>query len=313
MLQTMIKNIFHKAIPVSFFLCAAIFGNTQNKVTVKASVDRNKILIGEPIKLSVEVNIPENKTIRFFTIDSLPHFEFLEKQKIDTSHPGSEIVLKQILRITSFDSGHWVIPSFVLGKNIATDTIPVDVGFSDFDPNQDYHDIKDIIEVNPIEKKNWLWFIISGAILFVLIIVWLLTMRKKKVVSSVQPVVNPYEEAMKQLELLRKQNLPPKQYYSELVDIFRLYVFRKKEILSLQKTTDDLILQLNSINLLNKEQFAQLSQALRLSDFVKFAKYIPTNEDDINIFNTIKNSIINIEQSESKASPPEAKGLEERL
>jgi hypothetical protein len=131
-----------------------------------------------------------------------------------------------------------------------------------------------------------------------------MTLKKKKIVSSVQPVVNPYEEAIKQLELLRKQNLPPKQYYSELVDIFRLYIFRKKEILSLQKTTYDLILQLQGISL-GKEQHAQLAQALRLSDFVKFAKYIPTNEDDVNVFSTIKNSIAIIEQSESKTSPQE--------
>jgi hypothetical protein len=298
----MIKKILHKAIPLLFFSIPAIFSNAQDKTTVKASIDKNKILIGEPIKLSVEVNIPRNEAIRFFTIDSLPHFEFLEKEKIDTSDSGNETVLKQIFKITSFDSGHWVIPSFILEKNIATDTIPVDVGFSNFDPNQDYHDIKDIIEVNPIEKKNWLWFIITGAILFVLIIIWLLSMRKKKVVLPAQPVINPYEEAMKQLDQLRKQNLPPKQYYSELVDIFRLYIFRKKKILSLQKTTDDLVLQLKSINLDN-EQHSQLAQALRLSDFVKFAKYVPAKEDDVNVFNTIKNSITNIEQSESKTSP----------
>jgi len=297
----MIKKILHKAIPLLFFSIAAIFSNAQNKTTVKGSIDKNKILIGEPIKLSVEVNIPRNEAIRFFTIDSLPHFEFLEKEKIDTSDSGNETVLKQIFKITSFDSGHWVIPSFILEKNIATDTIPVDVGFSNFDPNQDYHDIKDIIEINLIEKKNWLWFIITGAILFVLIVIWLLSMRRKKVVLSIQPVVNPYDEAMKQLDQLRKQNLPPKQYYSELVDIFRLYIFGKKEILSLQKTTDDLVLQLKSINLDN-EQHSQLAQALRLSDFVKFAKYVPAKEDDINVFNTIKNSIITIEQSESKAS-----------
>jgi hypothetical protein len=298
----LIKKIFHKAIPLLFFSGAAILSNAQNKTTVKASIDKNKILIGEPIKLSVEVNIPRNEAIRFFTIDSLPHFEFLEKQKIDTSGSGNETVLKQAFKITSFDSGHWVIPSFVLEKNITTDTIPVDVDFSNFDPNQDYHDIKDIIEVNPVEKKNWLWFIISGAILFILIIIWLLSMRKKKVVLPGQPVVNPYEEAIKQLEQLRKQKLPPKQYYSELVDIFRLYIFRKKEILSLQKTTDDLVMQLKDINL-DKEQHAPLAQALRLSDFVKFAKYIPANEDDVNVFNIIKNSITTIEQSESKTSP----------
>jgi hypothetical protein len=297
----MIKKIFYKAIPLLLFLCAAISGDAQSKTTVKAFVDKSKILIGEPIKLSIEVNVPENEAIRFFTIDSLPHFEFLEKQKVDTSNTNGGTVLKQNFRITSFDSGHWVIPSFILEKNIITDTIPVDVGFSDFDPNQDYHDIKDIIEVNPVEKKNWLWFIISGAILFVLIIIWLLSMRKKKVVSSVQPAVNPYEEATRQLELLRKQNLPPKQYYSELVDIFRLYIFRKKGILSLQKTTDDLILQLKTSDL-DKEQYVQLSQALRLSDFVKFAKYTPSAEDSRNVFEIIKSSIMNIEKTQPVSS-----------
>jgi BatD DUF11 like domain len=298
----MIKNIFYKAILVLFFSTAVISGDAQNKVTVKASVDRNKILIGEPIHFTIEANIPVDQSIHFFSIDSLPHFEFLERQKIDTINSTVGTTIKQTINITSFDSGHWVIPSFVLEKNIATDTIPVDVGFSNFDPNQDYHDIKDIIEVNPVEKKNWLWFIVSGAVLFILIIIWLMTIKKKKIVPSAQPAVNPYEEAMKQLDQLQKENLPSKQYYSGLVDIFRLYIFRKKEILSLQKTTDDLILQLKSINL-DKDQHAQLAQVLRLSDFVKFAKYIPINEDDANAFNAIKNSIINIEQSESKVSP----------
>ena len=45
-----------------------------------------------------------------------------------------------------------------------------------------------------------------------------------------------------------------------------------------------------------KEQFEKLSQSLRLSDFVKFAKYIPSLEDDKNSFDTINWSIQKIEQ-----------------
>lgn len=295
----MIRTIFHKTISILLFLCAAISSHAQDKTTVRASVDRNSILIGEPVRLTIEANFPITRPIHFINIDSLPHFEFLEKPSIDTTTSAVNTTLKQVFKITSFDSGHWVIPSFVLERNIATDTIPIDVGYSRFDPKQDYHDIKDIIEVNPVEKKNWFWFIISGIVLFVLIVIWLLSMRKKKTIAPVQQVINPYEEAMNQLEQLKKDSLLPKQYYSELVDIFRLYIFRKKEILSLQKTTDDLILQLKNINL-NKEPFAQLSQALRLSDFVKFAKYIPSSEDDTGSFNAIKNSIMTIEKSESK-------------
>jgi hypothetical protein len=57
-----------------------------------------------------------------------------------------------------------VIPSFVFAEGIVTDSIPVDVVFSEFNPEQDYHDIKDIIEVTPQKKKDkqWWWYLIGG-------------------------------------------------------------------------------------------------------------------------------------------------------
>ena len=76
------------------------------------------------------------------------------------------------------------------------------------------------------------------------------------------------------MEKLVKEKPETKQYYSELVDIFKVYVLAKTGIHSLQNTTDDLVKQLRGLNI-PKDQFEQLSQSLRLSDFVKFAKYIP--------------------------------------
>ena len=274
----------------------------QNGISVKASVDKNKILIGEPIRLTLEADIPENESIRFFVIDSLPHFEFLEKGKIDTANTSNGTILTQIIRITSFDSGHWVIPSFALTDKFITDTIPVDIGFSPFDPNQAYHDIKDIIEVNPEQKKEkWWWYAAGGGLLLLALLIYMLRKKKQLPVSAVQEIINPYEEAIRQLEQLQKDKPATKQYYSKLTDILRLYVFRKKGILSLQKTTDDLVIQLKAIGL-SKEQFDKLSQALRLSDFVKFAKYIPTPEDDKICFEEITQSIMTIEKLESNSS-----------
>jgi hypothetical protein len=97
------------------------------------------------------------------------------------------------------------------------------------------------------------------------------------------------------LEKLQRDNPEVKQYYSRLVEIFREYIAAKKEIHSLQATTDDFVKQLKSLHL-PKEQFDDLSQSLRLSDFVKFAKYIPSAEDDKNIFTIIYKSIQQIEQ-----------------
>jgi hypothetical protein len=286
----------YKAIFFLLLLSTALWAAAQ-KTVIKATVDRNKILIGEPIRLTLEADIPENEAIRFFIIDTIPHFEIVEKEKTDTSNTDEGTFLKQVIRITSFDSGHWVIPSFILAEGIATDSIPVDVVFTEgFNPDQDYHDIKDIIEVDPAKEKGtwWLWYAVGGgALLLILLLVYLL--RKKKPVIQAAPVIDPYEEAMKELEKLLIEKKEHKQYYSRLVDIFRIYIEKRKGIHSLQKTTDDLVGQLRSIAV-PKDQFEKLSQALRLSDFVKFAKYVPSDDDNRNTFETIKRTISDIEQ-----------------
>ncbi|HKZ65984.1 MAG TPA: LPXTG cell wall anchor domain-containing protein [Chitinophagaceae bacterium] len=293
------NKLFYKTtitiIAVFFSLLAA----AQSKTTVKATIDRSQILIGEPVRLTLEADIPEHEAIRFFQYDSIPHFEFLNKQKIDTSNTGSGTVLTQIIQITSWDSGHWVIPSFRLGENIATDTLPIDVGFSPFNPEQPYHDTKDIIEVTPEEEKEkerW-WYIVGGAVLLLLLLIFLLKKKKKPVVPVVEQPLDPYRDAIKQLEKLQREKPETKQYYSRLVDIFKEYIAAKKGIHSLQATTYDLVAQLKGLNM-PADQFDELARSLSLSDFVKFAKYIPSTEDDKNVLTIIYRSIQQIEQEQ---------------
>lgn len=63
----------------------------------------------------------------------------------------------------------------------------------------------------------------------------------------------------------------------------------------MQKTTDDLVVQLRDLRM-SKEQFDKLSLALRLGDFVKFAKYEPAASDEEESFENIRKSIDQIEQ-----------------
>lgn len=269
----------------------------QEKTLLSASLEKNKILIGEPARLIVEAIIPANAPIRFVTIDTIDHFEFLGKPEIDTINTNTGTNIKGVYTITSFDSGHWVIPSFILGDEIKTDTIPVDVVFSDFDPNQAYHDLKDIEQVPPpAEKKEW-WYAAAAGLLLLILLIWLLVRKKKKpVLKKPEIIIDPYEEALRDLKQIQLNNPGTKEFYSRLSDIFRLYVFRKKGILSLQKTTDDLVVQLNKLNI-DKEQFKKLAQSLQLSDYVKFAKYIPSEEDHRLTFDTIKKTIDEIEHT----------------
>ena len=288
------KQFFYRNVFIIFLLLSFVCGHTQKPV-VRSWVDKNKILLGERFNLTVEATSRSKETVHFWTINDIPHFEIVSKEKVDTSKTDNTITLKQKIQLTSFDSGHWYIPAFYLDKKIRTDSIPIDVVFSDFDPQKPYHDIKDIIEVNPEEKKQWLWYAIIGSIVLLGIIIWLLTKKKKKPVVVAAKPIDPFKEAMLELDKLQKENISVQQFYTELVNIFRLFVFRKKGIQSLQKTTDDLIIQLRNINI-NKDQFEKLSDSLRLSDAVKFAKYIPGPEDNRVALKNIRDSIQSIDQ-----------------
>lgn len=292
----MTRRILKNTIYLLLLLMPAKAVWTQSGVKVKASVDRNRILIGEHFTLYLEADIPETEAIRFFNLDTLLHFEFLDKQKIDTSNTSEGTVLKQEIRMTSFDSGRWVIPSMVLDQGIATDSIVMEVVFSSpFDPNQPYHDIKDVQDVDVKEEEDWWWYAAGGGLLLLILILWLVLRKKPVRVKPPPPPVNAYEEALNELARLQKEKPAPKVYYSSLVDIFRLYIARKKGISSLQKTTDDLVVQLKSLAI-PIQDFDPMAQALRLSDYVKFAKYIPAAEDDRNSIIAIKNAIEAIEK-----------------
>lgn len=295
----MSKDFSYKAVITTITLFFVLLMAAQDTTVVKATIDKSKILIGEPIRLTLEADIPEHEPIRFFRVDSIPHFEFLNKENIDTANTGSGTVLSQVIHITSWDSGHWVIPAFTLRENIVTDTLPVDVGFSPFNPDQPYHDVKEIIEVNPQEEKSKIkWSHIAvGAAILLLLIVLLLRKKKKPVVQVVAPPPDPFKEAIEKLKKLENEKPETKQYYSRLVDIFREYIDAKKGIHSLQATSDDLVTKLKSLGL-PQQQFDGLAQSLRLSDFVKFAKYVPSVEEDKQTFTTIYTSIQQIEQAQ---------------
>lgn len=288
--------IFRNIFLIICILLTGLSASAQTAATVKATLDKNRLLIGEQATLRIEVQIPEKEPIRFVSVDSLEHFEWIGKPVMDTVGNDNGTLLTGLFTIISFDSGHWVIPSFELSGGLRTDSIPVDVVFSDFDPKAPYHDIKDVLEADPEKKKNeWWWYAAAGGFLLILLLVFILRRKKKPVpVMNTEPKIVPLEEALAALHTLQSANLEVKQYHTRLADIFRLYIFRKKGILSLQETTDDLVVQLSELGLDRAVQ-DELAQALRLGDFVKFAKFVPATAENEKAFMTIKRSIERID------------------
>jgi hypothetical protein len=292
------RTKLHTAWMMALLLCTS-FVFAQNTVSVNASVDKKDILIGEQIQLTLDAKVSLGLNVSWFNLDTLPHFEFVEKGKIDSVITETEKSYHQIIIITSFDSGmHSIasLPLMVDGKNFLTDSISINVTFKPLDPKQDYHDIKDILDVQNPFAKYIVWAIAAITLISMFLVIYFI--NKKKIEKTVEEKkvlrLTPYEEAIKSLEELRKQQLAKngqvKLYYSQMNDILRLFVLRKLHIASMVKTNEELIMQLKELNI-SRDQFTQLAQALRMSDFVKFAKYLPGENDNEQNFDIIKSSV----------------------
>jgi hypothetical protein len=301
-------------------------------VVVKATVDKQKILIGQPIQLMLEATVPANaaapanatapataagNVLLWPVLDSLPHFEWVEKGKVDSVVKADGRYYRQYLTVTSFDSGSWAIPrlSFVAGnKKYFTDSVRIEVDYTKLDPGKDYNDIKDIIDIpNPFAK--WIgWIVGLVAVVALALVVWLI--RKKKILkllglgAPAAPRLTPYEEAVRGLEELEAQHMPEnglvKLYYTRLSDILRLYLSRRLGVASLAETSEELIGQLRRMPV-EAGSFAEIAETLRMSDFVKFAKYEPGLPDCAHHFEVIRHFVEELEKKRREEEEGEAR------
>jgi hypothetical protein len=135
-------------------------------------------------------------------------------------------------------------------------------------------------------------------------VIWLI--RKTKLLKLISPRqaqrLSPYEEAIGQLDQLERQHLPEdgsvKLYYTRIGEILRMYLYRRMGIASLAETSEELIGQLRGLPL-TAQQSAELAETLRMSDFVKFAKYQPGLTDCEFHYRVIRSSVQELEKISS--------------
>ena len=93
---------------VSINLCIA-------QPAIQSSVNKKEILIGEQFTLTIKADFPKN-TYNFrwpILSDSMAHFE-VTNSRIDSFYTDQNLSsIVQTITFTSFDSGKWVLPSFL--------------------------------------------------------------------------------------------------------------------------------------------------------------------------------------------------------
>ncbi len=301
-----------------FFLPLFCFGIVLLAVaqpSLKTTIDKSEILIGGQVHLKISVTLPrQDYFIKWLEADSLQHFDIVAKSKIDSVFSGGHLSgLSQTLVLTSFDSGQWAIPAFSIDLNpsagdttynLYTDSFLVKVAYQ-ADTTKALRDIKTIRGVED-ETPWWYWAAGALGLLALLLIVYYLYRRNKKTMKPLAATsLPPYQKAMNELEQLKSISLSSpssvKQYHSKLPEILKQYLTGTQGVNYESSTTGELLILLNQKNI-DKTILSKTAAALRCSDAVKFAKYLPSQAESEESLQSVKQVIELIERISGQAT-----------
>ncbi|MCI1639749.1 MAG: hypothetical protein LKI42_00555 [Bacteroidales bacterium] len=195
--------------------------------------------------------------------------------------------------ISAFDAGKYILPRIALKRMnpdgkidtlvfdpqmLEVKTMPVDT------TTFKMHDIKGQIRY-PVTFKELLPYIAGFDIFAVLIIlvICLLMMRKKKVSGAGDPNEPAHIVALRKLDRFRgdKYWVPEKQkiFYSGITDAIREYIVARYGVEAMEMTTAEIFYDLREKNM-PSDLFDGMKQLFERADYVKFAKYTATDEEN---------------------------------
>ncbi len=291
----------------------------SDNIEVSTSVDKNEITVGDIIEYNVTVKFDKDFKLDFPEKGlNLGEFELLDFSKSESEAEGL-VVRNYIYKISIYNTGDFELP-FVEFQYIDRDgkekikktEKPCKIKVKSILP-EDANDIRDIKSprefINPFPYS--LVFIIILLVIIILLFIFIglriyFTINKRKEIIS--PLLSPEVEAYKALDELVSSDLlnngEIKEFYIRLSDIIRRYVERRFNIMTFEKTTEEIMAQ---IERREEERIIidSLNTLLMDFDLVKFAKFIPS-------MNECSGHVLKCRNFVEKTTPEE-KPLEEVL
>lgn len=301
-------------------LCLSAMSQT---VSVSATIDSSDIRIGEQRHIRIEVIQPQNTMVSFPLVSEtdtlVPGVEILAVSKYDTIvESGTRLKISQDILVTSFDTGHYVIPPFLFEtkiKKLETEKLYLNV--STIEADFAHAKVTDIAD-NYDPGTNWIRILLYLSIIlilacigFIAYVVYQYIQRKKLEESNEVVFVDkrlPHEIAIEELNTIKEEKVWKqgftKQYYTSITNTLREYFVKRFNIPAMEMTSAEIVQALKYSS--DAEPIINdMRQIFATSDMVKFAKHEPTQEEnEISIQNAydIVNQTVLTPKEESKAA-----------
>ncbi len=293
------------ALYILFFIISLPAAIAQD-IKITAAFDSARILAGDQIYFIVSVEQPADLslTLPAFKDTLVKNIEILRGPVVDSTGTGNgRLKITEKYLITSFDSGKYqVAPLFVELKNpdglkrYYSDYARLEVLKYKVAPVDSTAKIYDIIEPYgaPVTFREIIpWVIIAFAAIALAWGFLIFIKRHKKGKPGEEEIINPdpaHVIALRELEMLKAEQLwqkgKLKLYYSRLTEILRQYLENRYKVYSLELTTTETLQALLATGFRKDGEYDRLKLVLTTADLVKFAKYIPDNQEHEVHFNS---------------------------
>ncbi len=293
-----------KILSTAFLIILSSLGVIAQESVVKATIDKDSILIGDHVMLSLEIALDKSHQFGFPTFKDtiFPGIELVEDLPMDTLKNGEAgIMLQKRYVITSFDSAQYyfavpyllqrgsLIDTFLTEPlSLYVNTIPIDT------TTYVMYDIKDVVQYPYTFKEALPWILLGLAILLLILLAIYIYMRWKKnqpIFFKPKKVEPPYVIAMRELQKLKEEKVwqqdKIKQYYTRLTDILRVYIEDSFGIQAMEKTSQEILHDIESADLNQKYPLIKLREMFTAADLAKFAKYTPTPDENERSYITV--------------------------
>jgi hypothetical protein len=201
--------------------------------------------------------------------------------------------LKASIVLAPFEEGHYTLPDIPVllstaegvdtlvfkGAEMDVKTMPVDTATFVI------HDIKDQITypVTAAEVLPWVGGGLAAAALVALLI-WLIIRAQRRKAEAAKPKDPAYIVALRELEKYRSDKYwaPERQktFYSGITDALKAYMDDRFGVDAPEMTTAELFTALKGDKDITPQMYEDLKELFERADFVKFAKFIASDEDN---------------------------------
>lgn len=266
----------------------------------KVTADTTRFLIGSKVGVTIEIEFKPGTLLEWPVLgDTLTHsIEIIEKNKPDTiQREGNDnILVRQLISITSFDTGFQVLPplTFKLTRKgstspevLSSKPLMFEVMNVQVDLKADIKDIKAPFKA-PYTFRDFLpWLLLALAVGLLGVLAWYYIrnrrLHKPLIKLPERAHKPPHVIAIEELEVLKNEQVwqkgQVKEYYTRLTDILRAYFEARYGVPAAEMTSDEILSSVKD-DIQDAAIMSDLKKILFLSDMAKFAKAQPIGAEN---------------------------------